>query len=182
MKFQSLGNKPTFIDDFVRNDEASAALTVGKPVCFSFDGAEDGLGVVYPSTVNDAQLIHLYFAGIVTDLSVPVGNVGNARRYGVCLQTVITRATRSATSGGASWSSVTSLAKGQFLGFDTVNNNLLTIASTLAVPATDSSALSLTLPYLFLAETVASIAASATATTDSRTVLTVAAKVFVRVL
>ncbi len=183
MKFQTLGDKPEFLDVNIRNDESSAALTQGKVACYKLDGTEDGLGVALPSTIADEALSTLFFAGIVTDLSIPAGRIGQVRKYGL-INAIITRATRSLTSGGASWSTVTTLAKGQFLGIDTVNNNLQTIASafSLTYAATDSGAVTypLTMPFAWLAETVATISASATTTTDSRTVLTALAKVFVR--
>ena len=170
MKFQTLGDKPTFVDDFVRNDEASTTLQDGTPVVYYMDGTEDGLAVVLPAS-STAIKAHVFFAGVVTE-DILVGRIGTVRKTGIHRTTRILRATRAATSD--SWSSSASLAAGHLLVIDTVNNVLSTVAAS--VGATGY------LPWAILAQSVASIAASASATSDATTAITQAAKVFLRVL
>ena len=170
MKFQTLGDKPTFVDDFVRNDESTTTLQDGTPVVYTIDGTEDGLAVVLPATAG-AIKTHALFAGVVVE-DIIAGRIGTVRKTGIYRATRILRATRAASSD--SWSSSASLAAGHLLVVDTVNNVLSTVAAS--VGATGY------LPWAILAQSVASIAASASATSDSTTAITQAAKVFLRVL
>ncbi len=169
MKYQTLGDKPNFLDVNVRNDEASATLTRGQPVCYAIDATEDGLAVVLPATALAATAQSLFAGVLLQDLTT--NRIGNARVFGVAPYTIVTRATRAASSD--SWSSSQSIAKGVLLSIDTINNALLVGASVGA---------SGYLPAALLAQTIASMAASATATSDSRTVITAAVKTFLRAM
>ncbi len=176
---QTLGDKAAFRMENVRNAE-TVSVGRGTPLVYSLNGTEDGFAVVLPSTAG-ADKSMKFLAGVAVD-DIAAGQIGQVQCYALCRGVKITRETRSAVTGGASWSSVTDLSIGSFLSLDTVNNAFLTMPATVNVPATDSTALSLNNYYAWLAETVASVSASATATSDTRTALTVLAKAYIRML
>lgn len=172
MRYQTLGDKPAFIDDFVRNSESSS-LVAGTPVVYEVDGTEDGLSVEKPSS-GSATLTRLFPAGIVVD-TIGAGRIGNVRRYGFIDATYVVR-TRAATTD--SWSTYASQAIGAVFAINTVNDALSTQAETVATDAV----VTLSEPRFVLAETVASGAGVASATSNALTVSTAQAKVFVRIL
>lgn len=172
MRYQTLGDKAPFIDDFVRNSETTA-LVPGTPVIMEVDGTEDGLSVELPAS-GSATLSRLFPAGIVTD-TINAGRVGNVRRYGFIDATYICR-TRAATSD--SFSTYAALAVGVVFSIHTVMNALSVQAETVATNA----AVTLSQPNFVLAEAVASHIGLATATSLTLTYSTSQAKVFVRIL
>lgn len=175
MRFQTLGDKAEFLTSRVRND-SSSSIPLGTPVALSLDTTEDGLAVVLPADSSAGKLA-AFFYGVSLDV-IAANDLGEVQIWGFCRNNVLLRGTRSATT--ASWSSIEAIASALWLTFDTVNNAFSTIANTIGVSATDAA--NLTWPQIFavLAASVASIAASASATTDSRTALTNNAKTFLR--
>ena len=172
MRYQTLGDKAPFIDDFVRNSETTT-LAAGTPVTFEVDGTEDGLSVELPAS-GSATLARLFPAGIVVD-AIKAGRVGNVRKYGFVNASYVVR-TR--TASGESWSTYASLAQGVVFDVNTVNNALSLQAETVATNA----AVTLSRPNFVLAASVASGVGVASATSDTRTASTGTAKVFVRIL
>lgn len=168
MRQQTLGDKPNFFDLRVRNDE-TVSIPQGTPVAYKLDGTEDGLAIIKPSSSNIKA--NTYFAGVLlADLGTGVPKLGNARAYGV-VDAVVRLATRAATSD--SWTSLASQSIGQRIVIDTANDCFATAATLGSTHY---------LPLGGLAESIASQAASATATSLTLTVKTTLAKVFVRAL
>lgn len=139
-------------------------------------GVEDGLQVVLPTSGCNtsglasalaAQLMH-YGVAVNTIL---YNQLGEVMVHGVYPFALFTRATRSASS--ASWSSSASYVAGQLLTVDSINNAYTTLASSLATHQ-------LSMLPVFLLDSIASIAASASATTDTRTAIITQQRVFVR--
>lgn len=179
MNSQTLGDKRDFGSSRIRNDEASTSLVKGQPVILTLDGTEDGLAVVLPSTAGATKLNFGY--GVVSDDTVATGALGNVQRMGICLYNILVRATRAASSD--SWTSSQSIASAVLLTIETVNNGWATQASTRSIASTvNGTVTDFAQAMAFLAETVASMAASATATSDTRTVITQAVKAFLKML
>lgn len=139
-------------------------------------GFEDGLQVVLPTTgcntaglagALSAQLMHY---GVAIS-SIAYGQLGEVMVHGVFPYALFVRATRSASS--ASWSSSASLAAGQLLTVDSINN-------AYTVLATANATHQLSMLPVFLLDSIASMAASATATSDTRTAIITQQRVFVR--
>lgn len=178
MKHQTLGDKADFASRQIRNGEASATIPRGAPVVMALSGTEDGLRVLLPSTAGAVKSM-LFFFGVSMD-SYAVGALGEAQAAGFCRYAKLLRQAR--TSSTVSWASEDTLATGLFLALNSVHDAFTTIASTLSVPATDSTALSLNQYYAYLAESLASYAGSASSTSDTRLALTSAVKIFLRAL
>lgn len=168
MRYQTLGDKPNFVDLRVRNDE-TVSVPAGTPVAYVMDGTEDCLAVIKPSTSNLKATTFL--AGILTgDLAATGNKLGNARAYGV-VDAIIVFATRAATTD--SFASNASHAVGEKIYLNTG-------ADAIALSATAASALDL--PLGALAETIASQASSASATTITALSITAKHKIFLRAL
>jgi len=65
------------------------------------------------------------------------------------------------------------LASGFWLGIDTLNNAFVTLSASIGTGNN---------PFAVLLDSVASFAASATATTDTRTALTIGVRAFLRII
>ena len=165
MRFQTLGPKRDFLNVKVRY---GTTIARGQPVCLSMSGTEDGYAVVLPS--NSAAKATALFYGVATKDGA-VNMMGEAQVFGYCDYGVISRATRSATT--VSWASVASIDTFCVLNVDTVAN---------AFAAGATQAASAFLPCAVLLESVASLAGSASATSDTRTALTTNAKIFLRAM
>jgi hypothetical protein len=153
----------------VKSDEASATIPRGTPVCLAMDGTDNGLAVVLPGTTaaNSNSLVY----GVAT-ADLAAGATGEVQAFGYCSYGIVRRGTRAASTD--SWTSTASAAAQIMLNIDTLNNCFSTSGGTLAASAY--------LPFALLAESLASIAASASATSDTRTALTTSAKLFLRML
>lgn len=169
MKQQTLGNKPNFQDTIVKNNESSSTISRGQPISYKLDGTDDGLGVVLPGT-NGASMAQTLFAGVALN-DIAAGKLGSARIYGIAPYTIVTRATRAASSD--SWTSSQSVASGVLLSLDTINNAFL-LGATVGASGFLAGAV--------LAQSIAVLTASATATSDTRTVITAAVKTFLRAM
>lgn len=174
MRFKQNGNKADTVCLVVRNAESSATIPKGTPVVLKLTAnsaaAGDGLDVVLPSTAGNIHSSALRYGVALQNLAT--GEYGEAMALGVMPYGIITRATRAASSD--SWTSSASIAASLGLGLETINNAFATGAS--AAGSVVSS------PDAFLIDSIASMAASATATSDTRTAITVSARVFVRML
>lgn len=169
MRFKQAGNKFDNLSVVVKNAESSSSIPRGTPVALVFNGTDDGLGVVLPATSGAAKY-GAYAYGVVTE-TLAAAAVGEAIVFGYVAYAIITRATRAASSD--SWTSSQSVAQAVALNLDTINNAFLLGAT---VPGTDP------LPKAALAESISSMAASASATSDTRTAITTGKKVFVRMM
>jgi len=105
---------------------------------------------------------------------VPVGGSDDFAAYGYCPYAILNYATRAGATTSNSWSSSASIASGFILAVDTVNNCFVTLSAS-----TGSDGY---YPGVVMLDSVPSFAASATNTSDTRTVLTVGVRVFVRLM
>lgn len=169
MRFKMVGNKRDTAAVVVRNAEASASIPAGTPVCLNLSGTDDGLGVILPS--GSAAKAHAGAFGVTLG-AIDAGKYGECQVFGFCSTAIYLLGTRAASSD--SWTSTASVALGVLLNIDTINNAFSSSGGTLAKSAF--------LPMAVLAASVASVAASATATSDTRTALTTSASVFLRML
>lgn len=174
MRAKYAGNKADRIICTVRNGEASASLPKGTPVVLNISTAsatDDGLSVVLPATAGVTNSFGLKY-GVLTDTLV-AGAYGESILFGVAAYALITRMTRAASSD--SWTSSASQASGIGMGLDTINNAFLLGASIAGSIASNN------MPAILL-DSLASSAASASATSDTRTVITNANRAFIRML
>jgi hypothetical protein len=133
-------------------------------------GSEDGLQVVLPSTAGAVPSQHCQYGVALTD--VVYGQLGETLLHGMTKAKVVL-ATRAGTSGTSVWAATTiGSASWAQLSIDTVNNAFATLTSL--ADAGD-------IPPMMLLDSV-SMASSGTATSDTRTVITTMARVFVRMM
>jgi len=139
-------------------------------------GAEDGLQVVLPSSAASGgqglgtlavQMLHY---GIAAG-NMAYGQYGECFIHGVFPYALVTRQTRSATT--VSWPSIASLAAGQLLTVDSINN-------AYATEATSAATHQFSIVQIFLIDSLASLAGSATASTDTRLANLTKQRVFIR--
>lgn len=168
MNMKMVGSKAETVRVPVKNAESSTTIGKGRPCILAINGTDDGLAVVLPGTAGAAKSNSLLY-GIALD-DILAGKTGEAIVFGISRYTIVTRMTRAASSD--SWTSSQSIATGVLLGADTVNNALSLGASL----ASNFNAMAV------LAESIGSSAASATATSDTRTAITNAVRVFVKLL
>lgn len=187
MRSQTLGDKADFLAARVRNAEASATIPRGTPVALILNGTDDGLAVVLPSTAGVTPCAVAKY-GVALD-DILAGQLGEVQLAGICRYAVFSVNTRASSTGAASWSAQVSVASFVVLSINTVNNFFSTKASSIgfaSIASTDTLA-ALVIPVLpdaagILAQSVASQAASATTTSETRTVITQAVKVFLRMM
>lgn len=134
-------------------------------------GFEDGLQVVVPNSAGAGPTI-AYAYGIAAGPIQP-SQLGESVLHGV-VSAVVLYATRAASTD--SWSSSASIAASQWLNINTVNNAFSTMVSGSAT-SDDKRAFA-----GIMADSVASFAASASNTSDTRTALTALKRVFVRMM
>ena len=147
------------------NAKTPAAYANGRAA-----GSEDGFQVVLPSTGGAVAANHLQWG--VALQNILYNQVGETMVTGVC-NAVVVLATRAGTSGASSWPATT-IGSGSTaaLTIDTVNNAFGTFTSNVTGAGT---------PFALLLDSL-SMAASATSTADSRTVITTLARVFLRMM
>ena len=176
MRFKMAGNKADKIISVVRNGETSVAIPRGAPVVLKLSTTaadNDGLDVVLASTAGSPLSAALRFGVALT--AIAAGDFGEVVRNGIMPYALVTRATRAASSD--SWTSSASIASGIGLGLDIVaGNNAFILGGASAAGSVVSG------PDAVLLDSIASMAASASATSDTRTAITIAARVFVRML
>lgn len=165
-----IGNKADHVRVNVKSAEASASIPRGTPLSLVLNGTDDGLAVVLPATNAAAKANSGAFGVALADIAA--GQYGESMIFGIVPYALITRMTRAASSD--SWTSSASLAAGVLLALDTINNAFLVASASLGSNNF--------LPFALLAESIGSNAASATATSDSRTAITVGKRAFARML
>jgi hypothetical protein len=139
-------------------------------------GFEDGLQVVLPTTgcntagLASALAAQLFHYGVAV-AAIPYNQLGEVMVHGVYPYALFVRATRASTT--SSWTSSASVAAGQLLTVDSINNAYTTLATANATHQ-------LSMLPVFLLDSVASMAASASATTDTRTAIITQQRVFIR--
>ena len=153
----------------VQNND-TAVIPRGAPMVLNLNGTGDGYSVVLPSTAGQAKSNALVWGVCLTVGGLGVGSKDDCYGTGYCPFAIIVYATRSASS--ASWTSSASIASGAILSIDTVNNAYTTASASIGSQGPGL------MPVLL--DSIASFAASATATTDTRTALTIGARVFLR--
>ena len=202
MRMKMNGNKRDLMATVIHNAEATASIQNGQPVCLTFigtvSGVNDGLDVVLPSTahaVNSGNEFSCLYGVALTNLAggIPPGAYGEAQVFGFCQDIAFTAETRSAATGGGSWSSVQSQAAWIPLLPETVGNGWTTYNSAqFLTVSTGGGGVGPTFPQFQVLLTpysvstgstgMYSIAASATNTSDTRTTLFSLVKGYVRIM
>lgn len=199
MRMKTVGNKRDILATVIHNAEATATIQVGMPVCLKLVGdatGPDGLDVFLPSSAHTQnagnEFTNLY--GIcVTPGGIAPGQYGEAQVFGFCPDIAFTSATRSASSGGGSWSTVNSQSCWTPLLPETVGNGWTTYSpSQYLTTSTGTAGVAPTFPGYQVLLTpfsvssgstgIYSIAASATNVSDTRTALFSLVKGYVRIL
>lgn len=173
MRIAQVGGKVDKVFRNARNADATLAGTMaaGTPVVLALNGTDDGLAVVLPSTAG-AALTQAATFGVLSQALPYLYTTDLCIASGVIVNAILTFATRAAS--GNSWTSSQSMASWLALTVDTVNNAFVSYSA--------SGGQSQYQPYAILAQSISSIAASASATTDTRTAITLSVKVFVNML
>lgn len=166
MNFKRIGNKRDEVLMTVVGADTNGTIPVGCPAILQYNGTDDGLAVILPSTAGQTQS-DLCFYGVNLQ-QLPQYTQGVVMATGYTRSGLLVVQTRAAST--AVWAATT-IAQFGPLGIDTVNNAFKTIATTNGQPwgarviALDSSL---------------SMASSASSTADTRTVITSLARVQVR--
>lgn len=176
MRFKSNGNKADVVGVVVRNAD-TVTIPPGTPVCLVMNGTNDGLDVVLPNTGGASKAHAFLFGAVISPVGpgvngIPANGYGETQIMGVNGAIVLLRGTRAASTD--SWTSTASIASYVVLTIDTVNNAFQSSGGTQAATAY--------LPFAVLAQSVASVVASASATSDTRTALTQSVKAFLRMI
>lgn len=142
------------------------------PVVFDMSGTDDGFAIVRAST-TDLKHSQGCIAGVLLQ-DLAIGAVGACAVKGIVDNVPYLVRTRASSSGTDSWATQSAIAIGQPFGIDTVNNVLVTMAASTNHVAH--------LPYIAAAETIDTIAGSATSTANTSTYSTAGLKVFLRLM
>jgi hypothetical protein len=145
--------------------DLSAALIPATSVNGLPPGYQDGMAVVLPSTAGATPSSYLAY-GVALG-NIPVNTLGEAQVHGLVKFALITVQTRTASTN--SWSTVASVNSMALLVIDTLNNAYVT-----------TNSLSAGQEHALLIDTIATIAASATTSADTRTAILAGYRVFVR--
>jgi hypothetical protein len=162
MRMKQVGNKKDLMAVVVYNDESSASIPLGAPVCLSLSGTDDGLRVVLPSTGTDSY--QTTFAMGVALSAIAAGTYGEAQVWGLCNNVKILR-TRAASTDVFAHISIGALLKAE-----SVSNCFVTAA------ANGASAFK---PVAAIAQTLAVVASTLASSVNSSTVL---AKAFIAMM
>lgn len=168
MRFQTLGNKPAFVSNTVLNGESANAFAAGNLAILKLGGTSDGLAVVLPATAGAAKS-NVYQYGIALEAAI-AGTHFSIQQFGYCRNVTLRRATRAASSD--SWTSAASMETNHYLVPETLGNGVSSGGTTSGAG----------IVAIMLAESVAAFAASASATSDTRTMITQSVKAILRML
>jgi hypothetical protein len=201
MRMKMNGNKRDLMATVIYNAETTASIKNGQPVCLYMTGnagGTDGLSVVLPSTAHNQnsgnEFDCLYGVALTNNpAGIPAGGYGEAQVFGFCADIAFTAETRSAATGGASWSATASIACWVPLIPETVGNGWTSYSPQSFVTGSASSIVGgftfpqyqvLLTPYSVSTGSTGmySIAASATNTSDTRTALFSLVKGYVRIM
>ena len=201
MRMKTVGNKRDIMAPVIQNSEATATIKLGQPVCmYALGGAgtnPDGIAVCLPSTAhtqNAGNEFQMLYGVALTNIAsgIPVNGYGEAQVFGFCADIAFTSATRASST--ASWSTIASMACWAPLTPETVGNGWTTYAHDAWIPAGSATTVSgsqifpnfqvLLLPYSVSTGStgIYSIAASASAASDTRTALFSLCKGYVRIM
>jgi hypothetical protein len=156
------GGKPEGVTHAVKNLEA-VKIQAGTPAVFAFNGTDDGLGVILPSSTTAAAITQFTAGAVVKDIEP--GKLGEVQVYGFFRKALVARGTRAATN--AAWASMPAIALGATLGANSLLNGF------------DPAGVSFADQNVVLAEAIAS-ATTLASTVGSGTVYYTAAKTFLR--
>lgn len=170
MNSKAAGNKADRVRQPVHSAEATNTIPKGTPLILQMNGTEDGLAVVLPATQVAAQA-NSFIYGVAVNAIAPL-QYGESIVHGIVPYALVTRMTRAASTD--SWTSSASLAPGVLLAVDTINNAFLVASASLGSNNF--------LPFALLGASIATNAASASATSDTRTAIIVGVRIFVRML
>lgn len=173
MRISTNGNRSDKVLQNARNAEASTTIPRGTPVVLKFGATaatNDGLDVILPSSSSAALANSLLF-GVTTNALI-AGDIQEVISEGYVAYAVFTGITRAASTD--SWTSTASVTQGALLCVDTLNNAWKVASASLGSNNFQG--------FAILLDSPASSAASASATSDTRTVVTSAIRCFVRML
>jgi len=187
MRSKVSGNKRDEVYTVIHNAETVNTMSIGQIAVFVLNGTNDGLDCQLPATLGATQA-QAVPAGVVATqgfnvAGIPSGGYGEACVYGFCPNVQLTQQTRASST--AAWATQASVAQFQTLIPETLSNGMTTLAaqSFLTVSTgTAGVAVSQHLAFAVIAQTLASFASSASATSDTRTAITTMVKAFVRFL
>ncbi len=182
MNFQTLGDKKERVINRVKNAESTLTIERGTPVVLTMTGTDDGLAVVLPSTAGQAKS-NAFLFGVALD-DIVAGAIGNVQSWGICDYVKLCLQSRSQTTGANTIPTAETAALGLMLLLVTdsrVGNAFSTIADTVAAASSDAQTLTRNNANLaFLGQSIASAAAIATSTNETRLAVTQAVKAFLR--
>lgn len=175
MRFKMAGDRADTEYRIAMNEDATLAgnIPAGTPVILAMNGTDDGFAVVLPSTAGAAQTEALLFGVCPSIMPYNINKKLDVICNGVCNNALLTVATRSASS--ASWSSSAAITGSwQALVVDTVNNAFATNSTSVGASRYQA--------FAVLCQSVGSVVASASATTDTRTAILQAVKIWVNLM
>lgn len=176
-----VGNKSDHVRVVVKNAD-TVTIPNGAPVVLAFNGTDDGLAVVLPTTSAAQKVVGFQFGVALGNIAV--SSVGEAMVFGFCQQLQLFRQTRSDSTGN--WATEAARSVGEFLDISTAINGWVTIVSSITALTISTGTANVQVatirPLAVLAQTLASYASSASATSDTRTAITAAVKAFVRMM
>jgi hypothetical protein len=161
MRAKYVGNKADKIIFNIKNVEAVSTVPLGAPVVFNLSvtsSADDGLGVVLPSTAG--ALKYNLLAGVNLSYQLAVNQMGEAILFGYSPKTLVKVNTRAASTD--TWASVASVASGVLLTPDFTHNAWQTLANVAAESR----------PNLILLDDIATVASAASTAGGSALVST----------
>jgi len=119
-KFWNAGTgKAEDIVHAVKNAEL-VTIPAGTPVVYAFNGTDDGLAVILPSSSTAAK-IGAFAAGITVKAIEP-GRLGEVQVYGFNRKTLLARATRANST--SDWPTMGSAVIGTTMGIDSTVNGI----------------------------------------------------------
>lgn len=179
MRIKTVGNLGDKVICVAKSAEASANIPRGTPVVLQYNGTDDGLAVVLPSSSSASKINAFRYGVAVKDIAA--GQIGEVQVFGNCDFVVLTLQTRANTSGGSSFSTADTVALGVLLTILSAANAFSTVAQTVAFASTDAFTLSNYEPAkAAIGQSLASAAGIATATSETRTAITQGVKAFLR--
>lgn len=181
----SENNRPERYIHSVMNGEAAATIPRGTPCILNLSstpqpttsqdgfaaGFQDGLQVVLPATAGANPSLNFLYGIALADILQ--GQLGEVMIHNVIPYALMVRATRAASSDSWTSSASFSSAGGYILQVDTANNAFKTVAAAI------SSNISL---GVIMLDSVSSMAASGTNTSDTRTAALLGVRAFIRMM
>lgn len=118
MKFWNAGSgKAEDLVHVVKNAE-TVTIPTGTPVVYAFNGTDDGLAVILPSSSTAAK-IAVFQAGVAVHDILP-GRMENVQVYGFNRKSLFVRGTRAAST--AAWASAAAISIGEVMSINSALN------------------------------------------------------------